>query len=56
MLPDPDGRKQRLKATIPLGRLGVPEDIAPTIAFLASDEARYTTGANYVVDGGRTVV
>lgn len=53
--PDPAGREAKLTATIPLGRLGKPEDIAPFIAFLASDEAGYATGANFVVDGGFTV-
>ncbi|MDP3493689.1 MAG: glucose 1-dehydrogenase [Hyphomonadaceae bacterium] len=38
----------------PLGRLGVPEDIAKAIVFLASDDARYMTGASLVVDGGVT--
>ena len=37
---------------IPLGRLGSPEDVAGLVAFLASDEASYVTGATYVVDGG----
>jgi len=38
----------------PLGRLGVPEDIAKAIVFLASDDAGYMTGASLVVDGGLT--
>ncbi|MEW6026112.1 MAG: SDR family oxidoreductase [Planctomycetota bacterium] len=37
---------------IPLGRLGDPEDIAPAILFLASDEAKYITGETIFVDGG----
>lgn len=53
--PDPTGREARLKAHIPLGRLGRPEEIAPMITFLASDDARYATGAHFVVDGGFTV-
>jgi meso-butanediol dehydrogenase/(S,S)-butanediol dehydrogenase/diacetyl reductase len=36
----------------PVGRLGRPEDIANTVAFLASDEASYINGASLVVDGG----
>ena len=36
----------------PVGRLGKPEDIANTVAFLASDEASYINGASLVVDGG----
>ena len=53
--PNPEGRKTKLENAIPLGRLGTPEDIAPTIAFLASPDAAYITGANFVVDGGLTV-
>lgn len=41
---------------IPMGRLGVVEDIAPVIAFLASDASRYMTGAELVVDGGYTAI
>lgn len=37
---------------IPLGRLGAPNDIADTIAFLASDNASFVTGADFLVDGG----
>lgn len=37
---------------IPLGRPGEPEDVAGTIVFLASDASRFTTGAEFVVDGG----
>jgi NAD(P)-dependent dehydrogenase (short-subunit alcohol dehydrogenase family) len=38
--------------TIPLGRAGTPEDVANVVAFLASDEAEYITGAAYDVTGG----
>jgi NAD(P)-dependent dehydrogenase (short-subunit alcohol dehydrogenase family) len=38
---------------IPLGRLGVPDDIAAAVAWLASDAAAYVTGHTLVVDGGR---
>ncbi|MGC5169066.1 SDR family NAD(P)-dependent oxidoreductase [Micromonospora sp. DT81.3] len=37
---------------IPLGRPGVPADVAGTVAFLASDASAFTTGAEFVVDGG----
>jgi glucose 1-dehydrogenase len=43
---------EALLAKIPLGRLGSPEDVAGLVAFLASDEAAYVTGATFVVDGG----
>jgi L-rhamnose 1-dehydrogenase len=37
---------------IPLGRLGEPEDIVGPVVFLASDMARYVTGAGFLADGG----
>ena len=48
----PEERKQSLMASIPLGYLGTPRDIAETVAFLVSDEARYITGQVITVDGG----
>jgi NAD(P)-dependent dehydrogenase (short-subunit alcohol dehydrogenase family) len=42
------------KMVSPLGRIAEPEDIADTVLFLASDEARHITGAEFVVDGGLT--
>jgi L-rhamnose 1-dehydrogenase len=41
-----------MKGRIPLGRLGTPEDVADVVVFLASDMARYVTGAALLVDGG----
>ena len=38
-----------------VGRLGKPKDIANTVAFLVSDEASFTIGQNYVVDGGTSL-
>nr|WP_298898060.1 glucose 1-dehydrogenase [uncultured Altererythrobacter sp.] len=43
-----------IEEVIPMHRLGEPEDIANCVLFLASDEARYVTGAEFVVDGGYT--
>jgi NAD(P)-dependent dehydrogenase (short-subunit alcohol dehydrogenase family) len=44
----------RVLATTPAGRLGTPEEVAAVITFLASDEASFVTGAEFVVDGGHT--
>jgi glucose 1-dehydrogenase len=41
-----------LVRNIPLGRLGTPEDVGGLVAFLASDDASYVTGATFLVDGG----
>jgi 3alpha(or 20beta)-hydroxysteroid dehydrogenase len=41
-------------AEVPLGRVGVPADIAPTIVFLVSDDSSYYNGAELVIDGGLT--
>ena len=46
-------RRAALTAAVPLGRLGHPDEIADVIAFLASDAARYITGATIDVNGGR---
>ncbi|MBP1688801.1 MAG: short-chain dehydrogenase, partial [Deltaproteobacteria bacterium] len=40
--------------TIPIGRLGTPEDIGAAVLFLASEEASWITGATLAVDGGGT--
>ena len=47
-------RKARLASTVPLKRVGKPEEIAQTITFLSSDKASFITGASYLVDGGKT--
>ncbi|MBM3924902.1 MAG: glucose 1-dehydrogenase [SAR202 cluster bacterium] len=52
-LADPARMASRL-AQAPLGRLGTPEDIAHLAVYLASDESSYVTGAEIVIDGGRT--
>jgi len=43
----------RYRATVPLGRLNQPEDIAKAALFLASDDAAMVTGSPFIVDGGR---
>jgi 3-oxoacyl-[acyl-carrier protein] reductase len=47
-----DAQREKLIERIPLGRLGMPEDIAHAVAFLASREAGYVTGATLHVNGG----
>ncbi len=49
------GKRERMASRIPLGRLGEPEDLVGPIVFLASDLARYVTGAALLVDGGAFV-
>lgn len=41
---------------VPMGRMGNPDDIAPAVSFLLSNDAKYITGQNLIVDGGWTVI
>ncbi len=50
---DPE-RRRRTEQSTPLGRYGLPLDVANAVLFLASDEAAFITGAELVVDGGYT--
>jgi 3-oxoacyl-[acyl-carrier protein] reductase len=47
-----EGREEKVAAGYPLGRLGVPDDIAGAVAFLASPDAGWITGQTLVLDGG----
>jgi NAD(P)-dependent dehydrogenase (short-subunit alcohol dehydrogenase family) len=51
---DPDGLTARNRAAQPTGRYSTPEEVANVVLFLCSDLASNTTGAQYVVDGGRS--
>jgi NAD(P)-dependent dehydrogenase (short-subunit alcohol dehydrogenase family) len=44
--------KEELANSVPLGRLGDPDEIAKAVSFLASDEASYISGIELFVDGG----
>ena len=52
---DPDKAMAELNASVPIGRIAEPEEIADVILFLASDAARYMTGALVEVNGGKPV-
>jgi NAD(P)-dependent dehydrogenase (short-subunit alcohol dehydrogenase family) len=47
-----DPAQVRLGSLVPLGGVGQPEDVAECVVYLASDESKYVTGAEFVVDGG----
>lgn len=49
---DAEAAKTAIENSIPLGRYGEPGDIASLVLFLASDESRFITGAQYRIDGG----
>jgi NAD(P)-dependent dehydrogenase (short-subunit alcohol dehydrogenase family) len=50
-----EGREEQVAATYPLGRLGVPEDVAGAVNFLCSPDAAWITGQTIVIDGGVTL-
>ena len=51
---DYEAARRAFIARQPIGRVGQPEEIAALVVYLASDEARYTTGVAHVIDGGWT--
>jgi 3-oxoacyl-[acyl-carrier protein] reductase len=54
-LPDTPENRAKFVATIPLGRMSRPSDVANACLYLASDEAEFITGVVLEVDGGRDV-
>ncbi|MFC7233133.1 SDR family NAD(P)-dependent oxidoreductase [Saliphagus sp. GCM10025308] len=52
----PEGRLEDVESIHPVGRIGVPADVAGAISFLASEDAAFVTGTTLVVDGGRGAV
>ena len=48
----PQDIREKIVAGVPVGRLGRPEEIARTVAFLVADDAGFITGANIPVNGG----
>ena len=54
-VPDTPENRAKFVATIPLGRMSEPKDIANATLYLASDEAEFVTGVILEVDGGRTI-
>src|ERR1700738_771301 len=54
-MPDPPENRAKFLATIPLGRLSTPADIASACVYLGGDESIFITGVTLPVDGGRTI-
>ena len=52
---DSDELRAKFNASVPLGRMSTPQDVANAALFLASDEAGYLTGVVLEVDGGRSI-
>jgi 3-oxoacyl-[acyl-carrier protein] reductase len=49
-------QRTKLSEAIPLGRLGQPEDVAAAVAYLASEEAGWVTGATLHINGGMAMI
>lgn len=52
LLSNPPAFQEKVTQGILLGRLGTPGEIAGLVVFLASDQAAYITGQNFIIDGG----
>src|SRR6516162_1228092 len=51
---DPAGAREKLSASVPLGRFGTPAEVAELGVYLLADESAFVTGAEFVIDGGLT--
>ena len=51
-----DDQKEKINATIPMGRMGASDEIASAVVYLSSDEAAYVTGATLHVNGGMAMI
>ena len=47
---------EKYQNNVPLKRMGKPDDIAPAVSFLLSDDSKYITGQNLVIDGGLSII
>src|SRR5262249_14902467 len=52
--PDRERARAKLTAQIPIGRLGLPREVANAVVWLLSDASSFATGSEFVVDGGLT--
>jgi len=52
---DYEAARKAFTARQPMGRIGTSEEIASIVLWLASDDAKYTTGQNFILDGGITI-
>jgi 3(or 17)beta-hydroxysteroid dehydrogenase len=53
-VPQSEGARARITRDIPMGRFGTPDEVAAMCVYLLSDESRFVTGAEFVIDGGLT--
>jgi 3(or 17)beta-hydroxysteroid dehydrogenase len=53
---DPEALREKLRTGVPLGRNAEPDEVAALVVYLASDEAAFVTGAEFVIDGGVTAM
>ena len=47
---------QNYEKRVPMGRMGSPDDISPAVIFLLSNDSKYITGQNIIIDGGWTCI